>query len=511
MYDVAIVGAGIAGASCARELSRYALSVLVVEAGSDVAQGATRANSGIVHGGYDPVPGTLKARYNVEGSHMYPQLAAELGFSFKNNGSLVVAFSESERPHLEALMERGIANGVSGLCIAERDELHVMEPNLSEAAVAALVVPTGGIVNPYGACLALMENAVENGVELQLLTRVANIEKLDGAFRLTCEKLPLVPDAEHRTGMDAPTPEGTCSVEARIVINAAGAFSGVLNDMVSAEHFEITPRIGEYHLMDTEFGGAFSHTVFQTPTANGKGVLITPTTGGNLLVGPDAIRRERLDDTATDTAGLEAVLAAARKTWPDLPRGFITNFAGTRSSCLEHPDFILGEPSDAPGFFNIGGFDSPGLTAAPAVGREYARVIAERLHAEPNPDFNPNRTPAPRFNRADRAEQARLAAEDPAFGHVVCRCECVTEGDIVAAVHSPVPALTADAVKWRTRAGMGRCQGGFCLPQVASIIARERGIDATDVAKSAPGSWIALGRRGCVADLPHVVLPGEGE
>ncbi|MBQ6453889.1 MAG: NAD(P)/FAD-dependent oxidoreductase [Coriobacteriales bacterium] len=513
MYDVVIIGAGIAGTACARELSRFQLKVLLLEQGTDVAMGATRANSGIVHGGYDPEPGTLKARYNVAGSRMYPQLAAELGFSFKNNGSMIVAFADDERPALQKLLERGIENGVPQLRIIESDELHALEPNLNPDAVAALLVPTGAITNPYGACIAFAENAVQNGVEIALLTRVVDIKKLAAGCDEFCNGF--VADAanyalsvEH---LDLAIGEvtGAETIEARVVINAAGAHSGQMNDFVSSERFVITPRAGEYELFDLEFGSAFTHTMFQVPTANGKGVLVSPTTGGNLIVGPNAVRREDLDDTETVGADLDRVLSDAHKTWPAMPWGAITNFAGVRSSCLEHPDFILGEPADAPGFFNIGGFDSPGLTAAPAVAREYALTIASRLDAAEKPDWNPYRKAVPHFSRLSAAEQAELVAQDPAWGRVVCRCETVTEAEIVAALRSPVPALTTDAIKWRTRAGMGRCQAGFCLPITAKLVAQERGIPESCVCKSAVGSTFIVGDRGCVSDLPHVVMPGD--
>lgn len=493
MFDVVIIGAGIAGAACARELSRYDISVLLLEAKSDIAAGATRANSGIVHAGFDPKPGTLKARFNIEGSRLYPELAAELDFPYIRNGSLVVAFSEEERPALETLLERGQQNGVPELRIVESYELHKMEPNLSEAAVAALYAPSGAIINPYLACLAFAENAVENGVSCKLNTPVTDIQKLesDEGWRVV-----------------TPSEAFDCS----IVIDAAGAHSAEIAARAGDASFKITPRAGEYVLLDRSYGPTFTNTMFQVPTAAGKGVLVAPTTGGNLIVGPDAIVRENLDDTSTNAAGLEAVVASAKKTWPDFSwRGVITNFAGVRASCLENSDFILGEPDGMPGFFRLGAFDSPGLTAAPAVAAEYARIIAERLDAKPNPDFNPKRTAVPMFSRSGDDERAALIEKDSAWGHIICRCEEVAEAEIVAAIHSVVPATTIDAIKWRTRAGMGRCQSGFCMPLVAEIIARETGCDACDVRKSSGDSAIAVGRRGCLDDLPPVVFFKGGQ
>lgn len=491
MFDVIIIGAGIAGAACARELSRYDISVLLLEAGSDVAAGATRANSGIVHAGFDPEPGTLKARYNIEGSRLYPELAEELDFPYIRNGSLVVAFAEEERPALETLLERGQQNGVPGLRIVETDELHEMEPNLSQDAVAALYAPSGAITNPYLACLALAENAVNNGVECRLEAPVTAIERIDDGWRVHAADDVL---------------------DCRIVIDAAGVHSAEVAAMAGDTNYKITPRAGEYVLLDRSYGQTFTCTMFQVPTAAGKGVLVAPTTGGNLIVGPDAVVRDDLDDTSTNAAGLDAVVAAAKKTWPSFSwRGVITNFAGVRSSCVEHSDFILGEPEGMEGLFRIEGFDSPGLTAAPAVAVEYASIIAKRLDAKPNPAFSPKHVATPMFSRTGDDERAALIAKDPAWGHIICRCEEVAEAEIVAAIHSPVPATTIDAIKWRTRAGMGRCQSGFCMPLVAEIIARETGCDACEVRKSSGDSAIAVGRRGCFEDLPSVVFFKGGQ
>ncbi len=491
MFDVIIIGAGIAGAACARELSRYDISILLLEAGSDVATGATRANSGIVHAGFDPTPGTLKARFNIEGSMLYPKLAEELDFPYIRNGSLVVAFAEEERPALETLLERGRENGVPELRIIESDELHELEPNLSENAIAALYAPSGAITNPYLACLALAENAVQNGVECRLDTRVTGIERIGDAWRVSA---------------------GDEAFDGRIVVDAAGTHSAEVASMAGDTSFEIVPRAGEYVLLDRSYGNTFTSTMFQVPTAKGKGVLVAPTTGGNLIVGPDAVVREDLDDTSTNAAGLNAVIDAAKKTWPAFSwRGVITNFAGVRSSCVGYSDFVLGEPEGMEGFFRIGGFDSPGLTAAPAVAVEYAPIIAERLNAKPNPTFDPKRSATPMFSRSSEGERATLIAQDSSWGHIICRCEEVAEAEIVAAIHSPIPATTIDAIKWRTRAGMGRCQSGFCMPLVAEIIARETGCDACEVRKSSGSSKIAAGRRGCFEDLPPVVFFKGGQ
>ena len=494
MYDVVIVGAGIAGCACAHFLARYDLNILVVDASYDIATGTTRANSGIVHGGYDPEPGTLKARFNIEGSRMYPGLARDLGFDFRQNGSLVVAFSEEERPNIEKLYARGITNGVEGLRIIESDELHEKEPLLNPAAVAALWVPTGGIVDPYGITLAFAETAACNGVTFKFDTCVSDIRRAENNWELIIDN-----------------PEGTSqTLEARIVINAAGLNSGLLNSYVSKENdFKITPRAGEYLLLDKIWGNAFTSTVFQVPTAAGKGVLVSPTVEGNLLIGPNAVAREHTYETQTTNEGLAQILKDASKTWVKIPAGdAITNFAGLRSTCVESPDFHLGEPADAPGFFNICGFDSPGLTAAPAVGKYFAEIISERLQAAEKPAYIDHRDAPRHLSTMSDSEIALAVAENPAWGRVVCRCEQVSEAEIVEALRSPVPARTVDAIKWRTRAGMGRCQAGFCLPLTIELIAKEHGIELTQVCKGSHDSRLILGERGFLNELPHISMGG---
>ncbi|MGI6215999.1 MAG: NAD(P)/FAD-dependent oxidoreductase [Coriobacteriales bacterium] len=493
MRDVCIIGAGIAGCSCARELSAYELDVVVVDSGYDVSCGTTRANSGIVHGGYDPVPGTLKAKFNLQGSLMFEDLSRELGFSYRRCGSMVVAFSQDEVPSIEALLERGIQNGVEGLQILDSQALHDKEPNINPEAVAALWVPTGAIVDPYGACLAFAENAVDNGVEFKFLSEVVSVEKVAGGFEVEV--------VNRETGAHE-------KIAARTVVNASGLYSGKINSMVSSKAFTITPRAGEYFLLDKTWGDAFHSTIFQVPTKNGKGVLVSPTTGGNIILGPTAVPRKSPEETQTTTEGLAQVLENAGKTWPNIPTyDIITNFAGLRASCLDDGDFHIGQPDDAPGFFNIGGFDSPGLTAAPAVAKEITSQIAEMLYAVPNKSFNPHREAPRRFSTMTNEERSAAIAEDSRWGRIICRCEEVSEAEIVAAIHSPIQAYTTDSIKWRTRAGMGRCQAGFCLPLVAGIIARETGCDVTEVRKGNLGSRLAIGHRGCLDALPEVTMP----
>lgn len=484
-YDVVIIGAGVCGSSIARELSRFELSAVVIEKGGDVASGTSRANSAIVHGGFDPAPGTLKAHYNVAGSQMFPALARELAVPYRRNGSLVVAFSQDEIPALEDLLERGHRNGVEGLEIIDRKVLHEKEPNLSAEGVAALWVPTGAICDPYYLTLACAENAVCNGAEFRLDTEVTSITPSPGGSegtRLTVGVEDLL------TGER----EEVCT---RVVINAAGVHAGHMTELAGATYIPIQPRVGEYCLFDSNLGSTFSSTVFQTPTPAGKGVLVTPTIEGNLLVGPDAVLRDDVEDTSTTADGLAFILEKAARTWPTLSkRGIITTFAGTRASRPGH-DFIIGWDGKVPGFYNVAGIDSPGLTAAPAIAVDVAAEVADELGADLDPTFDPAREADPSFRSADEAQRAALIAADARYGHIVCRCEQVSEGEIAAAIHAPIPARTIDAVKWRTRAGMGRCQSGFCLPLVAQIIADETGCELSAVRKNDAGSDLLVGPR----------------
>ena len=474
-WDVAVIGAGIAGCFTARELARYDASVVVLEAGNDLACGASRANSGIVHAGYDPKPGSLKAKYNVTGSKMFPKLAEELGFPFWRNGSMVVAYSPEELESVRALVARAVENGVGGVVELSAEELFVREPSVSREAIGALYAPTGGICDPYHASLAAAENAVENGVELRFNAGVVRIERVDGRYRL----------------FDA---VGNCC-EARAVVNAAGVFSDDLNNQVSARKLHITARRGEYCLFDTDLGGTFTCTMFQAPSAAGKGVLITPTIHGNLIVGPNAVAQESKTDLSTSAEGLADVLDRGKKTWPKLSsRGLITNFAGLRST-EDARDFVLGEPDDAPGFFNIAGFDSPGLTSAPAVAVDIAAGVAAYLGAAENPSFQPRRMAKPLFAQMDDASRARAIMDDPAAGRIVCRCCSVSEADIVAALRGPIPVLSLDALKWRTGAMMGRCHGGFCSPELLRLYVRETGMDPAKVDKRLPGSYLVANAR----------------
>ena len=492
LCDVVVIGAGVAGAACARELSRYRLDVVLLEAGNDVACGATRANSGIVHAGYDPAPGTLKARYNVEGSRLYARWADELGFAYRRNGSLVLAFSDEELASVRALVARAARNGVEGVRELDADEVRALEPQVDAAVKGALFAETGAICDPYEVAFACVEQAAVHGARLRFNERVSSVARLSQNG-----------DAGSAARYLVATASGA-RWAARAVVNAAGVHADEINNLVSKHRLRIVPRRGEYCLYDTDFGRTFSHTMFQAPSRAGKGVLVTPTVHGNLLVGPNAVEQGSKDDVSTSAEGLAFVLEAARRTWPGVgTRGVIANFAGLRASGADG-DFVIGQPDDAPGFFNVACFDSPGLTSAPAVAADVARDVAELLEAPERAGFDPRRRRAVPFSELDEDERARAIAADPRAGRVVCRCCEVTEAEIAQALHGPVPVLSLDALKWRTRATMGRCHGGFCSPEIAKIVARETGVAPDRLDKRLPGSPLVATARGDYAELARL-------
>lgn len=493
--DVVIVGAGVAGSTAARELARWRLTTIVLEAGNDIACGATRANSGIVHAGHDPLPGTLKARFNVAGSNLFPQWGDELGFSYVRNGSLVLAFSDEELASVRRLVARAAENGVEGVRELEAAEVRALEPHASPLVRGALLAETGAICDPYEVALCSAEQAALHGTAFRFNERVVSVE------RLSPERACALGLSEAGARYLLVASSGA-RYAARAVVNAAGAFADELNNAVSSHRLRIVARRGEYCLYDSEYGPLFSHTVFQAPSSVGKGVLVTPTVHGNLLVGPNAVEQTSKTDLSTSAEGLRFVLDAAKKTWPEASsRGMIANFAGLRASSADGDDFVIGEPEDAPGFFNIACFDSPGLTSAPAVAQHVARAIAEQLDAAPNEDFNPRHERCKPFAERDEAERARAIEADPRWGHVVCRCCEVTEAELAAALHGPLPVLSLDALKWRTRAMMGRCHGGFCSPEIAKIVARETGVVPDALDKRLAGSPVVAASPAGYAEL----------
>lgn len=474
MVDVIIIGAGVIGCAIARELSRYERTIIVLEKALDVCEGTSKANSGIVHAGFDATPGSLKAKFNVLGNQKMEQLARDLDFLFERNGSLVVSYSKEETKTLFKLKAQGEANGVKELYLLSGDEARAREPNLSKDVVAALYAPTGGIVCPFGLTLALAENAAANGVSFSFGTKVIGIEKIDDHFLIHTNKKEYV---------------------SRIVIDAAGVYAGTLFSMVSKEKMHITPRKGEYCLFDSSVKDFVKHTIFQVPTKFGKGVLVTRTVHGNLLLGPTATDITDQEATNTTAQGLQKVLTQAEKSVANIPKDkIITSFAGLRAH-EAGGDFIIRQASDCSNFFVAGGMESPGLSCAPAVGEYMADLLQKVSFAKEKEHFISVRKGIPFMAAMSLEEQRALIALDARFANVICRCERITEGEIVAAINRPLGAVTLDGVKRRTRAGMGRCQGGFCAPKVVAILARELQKTPEEILKSDFGSAMLIDRR----------------
>ncbi len=477
IYDVAIIGAGISGACIARELSKYKLNVCMIDRADDVSCGTSKANSGIIHAGYDPVPGTLMADLNVKGTAMYEKLSQELHFDFKKIGSLVVAFSEADMAHVEKLYKRGLENKVPDLRIIDAEELRKLEPNISEEAVGALYAASAGITSPYQATWAIAENAVMNGVKLFLEHDVHAVRKEGDLWHVVT---------------------GKADISARCLVNAAGLFADKISAMAGAREFVIKSRRGEYFLLDNKCSKMASHTLFQTPDEFGKGVLVTPTADGNILVGPSAVDDSDRTNLETTADGQNFIFVKGEKTIPDIPRrNIINSFAGMRAIAMNPDgspvnDFIIEEDKNAKGFINVAGICSPGLSAAPAIGEYVAGLVEKILGGKlaKNPDFIGVRKGIESFKHADDERKRQLIEENPLYGRIICRCEMITEAEIVQAVKSPVGARDLDGVKRRTRAGMGRCQGGFCSPRVTEIISREREIPMTSVTKNGGCSYI---------------------
>jgi glycerol-3-phosphate dehydrogenase len=472
MYDVIIIGAGVSGCSIARFLSRYQARVCVVDKEEDVCCGTSKANSAIIHAGFDAVKGSLMAKMNVIGSLMFPGLAQELDFEYSQIGSLVVCLSEADRPRLQALYENGVKNGVQRLQILDGDRLRAMEPNLNPAAVAALWAPTGGIVCPFGLTIAMAENAFSNGTEFRFHTEVKAVTKGEKGWIIQTNRGVL---------------------DTKVVVNASGVYADVFHNMVSQKKLSITPRRGDYCLLDRAVGGYVKHTVFQLPGALGKGVLVSPTVHGNIIVGPTAVDMEDRESVNTTAAGLESVVNTALSTLPGLPvRQVITSFAGVRAHEAGH-EFVIGEVPDAPGFIDCAGIESPGLSASPAIGVAVADYIRDKLTLSPNPTYCGTRKGILNPKKLSPEAHNALIKENPAYGRIVCRCESVSEGEIVDAISRPLGARSLDGVKRRTRAGMGRCQAGFCSPKVMEILARELKVDQSQITKCGGESRLVVG------------------
>ena len=463
MKDVIIIGAGVSGCAVARELSRYELDICVLEKESDVCEGTSKANSGIVHGGFDAKPGTLKAKLNVLGNQMMDEMAEKLDFPFRRNGAMVVYQSKEEMAVLEELMERGKKNGVEGMEMLSRSQALLLEPNLADTVYAAIHIPSSGIVCPFEMNLAYAENAVQNGVQFHLETEVKQIEKMENGFRVLTDK-----------GM----------FETRFLINAAGVYADIFHNMVSREKIHITPRRGEYCLLDKNAGNLVERTIFQIPTPKGKGVLVTPTVHGNLLIGPTAADITDKEGTETTSDGLEEVMKKCTKSVKNIPkRQIITSFAGLRAH-EDDGDFIIQEVKDAKGFIDVAGIESPGLSSVPAIGVYVRDIMAGLTELCEKKEFCEHRKRITRISELSREEQNGLIQENPAYGQIVCRCEGVTMGEILDAIHRPLGATTLDGIKRRTRAGMGRCQAGFCTPKNMELLAEELHLELKDIRKT---------------------------
>lgn len=472
MFDFAIIGAGVVGGMVARELTKYTESVCILEKGEDVALGATRANSAIVHAGFDAAVGSLKARLNVQGSKMMAAVCRELGVKYKNNGSLVVGFNGEDEKALLELCQRGKDNGVEGVRVIHRDEILSLEPNIGKEVSVALYAPSGAIVCPYELCMASVGNAMDNGATLKTSFKVEKIEEIDGGYRVFSS-------------------DGY--IDAKCIINCAGVYSDDIAAMVGDDSFTIRPRRGEYMLLDREVGSHISHTVFRCPSKMGKGILVSPTVDGNLLLGPTAEDIDDKEDTATTAEGLARVRALAGEQVEGIDFSkIITSFTGLRATGSTG-DFIIRAVKN--GFINVAAIESPGLSSAPAIAEYVVSLLKDSgVELKARDDFNKYRRPMHFFSALSVEEKNELIKKRPEYAHVVCRCETVTEGEILDAIRTNPRPTDVDGVKRRTRASMGRCQGGFCTPYIIDLLAREMGVDYTAVTKFGGSSYINFGK-----------------
>jgi len=474
MVDVAIIGAGVTGCAIARYLSRYNVQAVVLEKGEDVCVGTSKANSAIVHAGFDATNGSLMAKYNVKGSEMMEDLCKDLDIDYDRCGSLVVCVSEEELPKLQALYENGIKNGVKDLQIVDRERLLELEPNVSDTAVAALYAPTGAIICPFGLTIALAENANENGVEFRFNTEVQDLtRKADGTFEIQ-------------------TNQGI--IEAKAVVNAAGVYADVFHNKMCKDSIEIVPRKGEYCLLDHSTLGYVKHTVFQLPGKFGKGILVSPTVHGNVILGPTATDIEDKEGVNTTATGLNDVIEKSGLAMKNVPtRQVITSFAGLRAHEVHH-EFVIGESKENPGYFDAAGIESPGLSSSPAIGEAVSDMVAEKLGLSLKDYFKGTRKGIVKASKLSIEERNALIKKEPAYGKIICRCESISEGEIIDAIRRPLGAKSLDGIKRRVRAGMGRCQSGFCSPKVMEILSKEAGIPMEEITKKGEGSTFITGK-----------------
>ncbi len=473
MYDVAIIGAGVVGAMTARTLSQYSLKICILEKENDVAMGATKANSAIVHAGFDAECGSLKALLNVKGSKMMKKVTEELSVKYKNNGSLVIGFNDEDRKTIDELLERGKKNGVEGLEILERDALLEKEPNIGDNVVCALYASTGAIVCPYELTVAAIGNAMDNGAEFIRQFEVSDIEEQNGIYTITSVK-------------------GE-AVTAKYIVNAAGIYSDKIAKMAGDDSFAVHPRIGEYILLDRECGNLVSHTIFRTPGKGGKGILVSPTVDGNLLLGPTSVDMEDKEDTRTTAEGYKKIIKESFENVNGIALGkTITSFCGLRAAGSTG-DFIINSPKQ--GFVNAAGIESPGLSASPAIAEYISEMLrAMGLKLNKKDSYSPYRKSMHFFKDANIEEKNEIIKNDKAYGRIVCRCETVTEGEILYAIRQNPQPMDLDGVKRRTRAQMGRCQGGFCSTYIVELLAKEHNIAYEEVTKFGGNSYINIGK-----------------
>ena len=460
MKDVIVIGAGAVGSFIARELSKYKLSVLVLDKENDVGNATSMANSAIVHSGYDPVPGTKKAYFNVKGNSMFPKLCDELDVEFDMCGSLTVALEDFQIEKLKELQERAKENGVT-VELLDSEKVKEMEPNISKEVKGALFCPTAGVVNPFTLVAHAMENAIDNGVELKLNEKVLSIEKNHNTFIVNTQN---------------------SSYEAKIVINAAGLFSKQIAEMLEPVSWEINPRKGEYYVLDHYQKGLVNHTLFPLPSEKGKGILVTLTTSGNCLVGPSSEFTKELDDVSTDSLTLANIKKEATMMVPGIPfNQQIRVFSGLRATPSTH-DFIIEPSKSDPHFINVAGIESPGLVSSPAIGQYVVEeLVGKILPLEHKEAWNPRIKPYIHPKKMSEEERARFLKENPDYGHIICDCEKVSVGEIKDVLSRSLPCNSIKAVKKRTRAGFGKCQGGFCQPIVLFMLANQKGRTPLDV------------------------------
>ncbi|MBP3852634.1 MAG: NAD(P)/FAD-dependent oxidoreductase [Erysipelotrichaceae bacterium] len=474
IYDVIIIGAGVTGSAVARELSKYNTNVCVIEKGEDVCSGTSKANSAIIHAGYDCQPESVMAKMNVRGNAMMGDLAKDLDIPFERNGSLVICIYEEEFGGIKELYERGLKNGVPDLKILNHDECLAIEPNVTDKVVGALYAPTAGIICPFKLNIALAENANVNGVDFRFNTEAEDLKcDENGIWHIRTN------NGEYLT---------------RYVVNAAGVYADKFHNMVSNNKIHIRPRRGDYLLLDKTTGGFVKHTIFPQPTKFGKGILVAPTIHGNTLAGPTAIDLDDKEATSTTQDGLDHVIEKATMSVKNLPlRQVITSFAGLRAHEDNH-EFILGEVEDAPHFIDCAGIESPGLSSCPAIGEYIGNLLRDKMGLEEKEHWISTRKDVVATADLSIEERNELIKKNPAYGTIICRCESITEGEILDAIHRPLGARSLDGVKRRTRAGMGRCQAGFCSPRVMEILHRELGIPMEQIKKNDIGSEIVLER-----------------